>query len=235
MIGGACRHHARVATGTCHFPTTGPSEPRNALAQLLVPSAELLSDTAPDGLSAEVMPLVFPSAPPEVAASCSLDTIQQEMERLPHGTRRLAVQLRLPVDPQWLWAVLTDYENLDRFIPNLASSRELWRRGAQVAVEQVGVQTFCGMRFSARVQLVLTEERQQGRLVFEMLEGDFRCFQGAWQVGLDASGSWLLYELTVQGKPGMPIGLIEQRLQHDLACNVRGVQQEAHRRASLMA
>jgi ribosome-associated toxin RatA of RatAB toxin-antitoxin module len=235
VAGGACRHHARVATGTCHFPTTGPSEPRNALAQLLVPSAELLSDTAPDRLSAEVMPLVFPSAPPEVAASCSLDTIQQEMERLPHGTRRLAVQLRLPVDPQWLWAVLTDYENLDRFIPNLASSRQLWRRGAQVAVEQVGVQTFCGMRFSARVQLVLTEERQQGRLVFEMLEGDFRCFQGAWQVGLDAAGSWLLYELTVQGKPGMPIGLIEQRLQHDLACNVRGVQQEARRRASLTA
>jgi len=235
VIGGACRHHARVATGTCPFPTTGPSEPRNALAQLLVPSAELLSDPAPAGPSAEVMPLVFPSAPPEVSASCSLDTIQQEMERLPQGTRRLAVQLRLPVDPQWLWAVLTDYENLDRFIPNLASSRQLWRRGAQVAVEQVGVQTFCGMRFSARVQLVLTEERQQGRLSFEMLEGDFRRFQGAWQVGLDAAGSWLLYELTVQGKPGMPIGLIEQRLQHDLACNVRGVQQEARRRASLMA
>jgi hypothetical protein len=54
-------------------------------------------------------------------------------------------------------------------------------------------------------------------------------------VGRDAAGSWLLYELTVQGKPGMPIGLIEQRLQHDLACNVRGVQQEAQLRASRMA
>jgi len=36
----------------------------------------------------------------------------------------------------------------------------------------------------------------------------------------------------VQGKPGMPIGLIEQRLQEDLANNVRGVQQEAQCRAS---
>ena len=45
------------------------------------------------------------------------------MERLPQGVRRLAVQLRLVIDPQRLWDVLTDYENLAHFIPNLASSR----------------------------------------------------------------------------------------------------------------
>lgn len=178
--------------------------------------------------------ITFPSAPPEAVASCSLDTIQQDMERLPHGMRRLAVQLRMPINPQWLWSVLTDYDDLHRFIPNLDSSRQLWRRGVRVAVEQVGVQSFCGLRFSARVQLELTEDRPAGRLSFRLLEGDFRCFEGAWRVGSDAVGSWLLYELTVQGKPGMPIGLIEQRLQHDLACNVRGVQQEAQRRAQQM-
>jgi hypothetical protein len=37
----------------------------------------------------------------------------------------------------------------------------------------------------------------------------------------------------VQGKPGMPITLIEQRLKDDLASNLRGVQQEALRRAGL--
>jgi len=162
---------------------------------------------------------------------CSLDTIQQDMERLPQATRRLAVQLRLAIDPQWIWAVLTDYNNLDRFIPNLASSRQLWRRGNRVAVEQVGTQQFCGLRFSARVQLEITEEIEQGRLPFQLLDGDFRCFEGAWQVGVDATSTWLLYDLTVQGRPGMPIGLIEQRLQQDLASNLRGVQQEAQRRS----
>jgi hypothetical protein len=165
-------------------------------------------------------------------ASCTLDTIQQDMERLPMGMRRLAVQLRLAVDCQWLWSVLTDYDNLHRFIPNLASSRQIWRRANRVAVEQVGTQQFCGLRFSARVTLELEEERASGRLSFRMLDGDFRCFQGTWMVGSDATSSWLLYDLTVQGKPGMPIGLIEQRLQEDLANNVRGVQQEAQRRAT---
>ncbi|MEB3199577.1 MAG: SRPBCC family protein [Synechococcaceae cyanobacterium] len=142
------------------------------------------------------------------------------------------MQLRLGLDPQWLWSVLTDYNNLHRFIPNLSTSRQLWRRGNRVAVEQVGSQQFCGMRFSARVQLELQEEFEFGRLTFQQLEGDFRCFEGTWQVGRDGISTWLLYELTVQGKPGMPIGLIEQRLQSDLASNLRGVQQEAQRRAS---
>jgi ribosome-associated toxin RatA of RatAB toxin-antitoxin module len=153
------------------------------------------------------------------------------MERLPAGMRRLAVQLRLAVDAQWVWAVLTDYDNLHRFIPNLASSRQIWRRSNFVAVEQVGTQQFCGLRFSARVTLELEEDRPAGLLAFRMLDGDFRCFQGAWMVGSDATSSWILYDLTVQGKPGMPIGLIEQRLQEDLASNLRGVQQEAMRRA----
>jgi len=155
------------------------------------------------------------------------------MERFPQGTRRLAVQLRLDLDPQWLWAVLTDYNALHRFIPNLSSSRLLWRRGQRVSLEQVGTQQFCGMRFSARVELELWEERDQGRLGFQMREGDFRCFEGCWRIGVDATSTWMLYDLKVQGKPGMPIGLIEQRLQQDLACNLRGVQQEAQRRAAL--
>lgn len=155
------------------------------------------------------------------------------MERLPQGARRLAVQLRLDLEPAWLWSVLTDYNQLDRYIPNLASSRQLWRRGNRVAVEQEGTQQFCGLRFSARVQLELTEEIECGRLSFRMLSGDFRHFEGSWQVGNDSASTWLLYDLTVQGRPGMPIGLIEQRLQQDLACNLRGVQQEARRRAGL--
>lgn len=182
--------------------------------------------------SAEVEP---ESAPWPADASCSLDTIQQEMERLDQGARRLAVQLRLPLDPQWIWAVLTDYNNLNRYIPNLSSSRQLWRRGSRVGLEQVGSQQFCGLRFSARVELELEEDPERGELRFQMRSGDFRRFEGIWRVERDAVSTRLLYCLTVQGKPGMPIGLIEQRLQQDLASNLRGVQREASLRAQAAA
>ena len=153
------------------------------------------------------------------------------MERLPQGVRRLAVQLRLELQHELIWTVITDYDNLSGFIPNLASSRLLWRRGRQVGLEQVGCQQFCGLRFSARVELELVEDRENGALRFRMTQGDFRRFEGAWTVCRDPKGARLLYELTVQGRPGMPIGLIEQRLREDLAANLRAVQQEALRRS----
>lgn len=155
------------------------------------------------------------------------------MERLPGGCRRLAVQLRLDLDPQWIWAVLTDYDQLSRFIPNLQTSRLLWRRGHVVGLEQEGAQSFMGLRFKARVQLELTEHVAERRLSFVMSKGDFRRFEGVWQIGQHAAGTTLLYELTVQGCVGMPIGLIEQRLREDLAANLRAVQREAQRRAAL--
>ena len=175
-------------------------------------------------------------APPvsPVTSSCRLDTIQQEMERLPEGTRRLAIQLRMDVDPEWLWAVLTDYPNLSRYIPNLASSHQLWRRGHRVGLEQVGSQQFCGLRFTARVELELEEDHPNGELRFRMVKGDFRRFEGAWRIASSGDTTSLLYDLTVQGRPGMPIGLIEQRLRDDLANNLRGVQREAQRRAGLV-
>lgn len=163
---------------------------------------------------------------------CALDTIQQEMERLPNGTRRLAVLLRLSLDPELLWSVLTDYNNLSGFIPNLASSRQLWRKGTVVGLEQVGSQLFCGLRFSARVELELTEQKSNGCLSFRMSCGDFRRFEGVWRIDRDTSATRLFYELTVQGRPGMPIGMIEKQLREDLAANLRAVQQEALRRAT---
>ncbi len=185
-------------------------------------------------LASLVSPEAGPPALASVAGSCQLDTIQQDMERLPQGVRRLAVQLRQDLDAQWLWAVLTDYANLSRFIPNLASSRQLWRRGTRVGLEQVGTQQFCGLRFSARVELELEEDHTARELRFQMVRGDFRRFEGAWRIACSGSVTALLYELTVQGKPGMPIGLIEQRLRDDLANNLRGVQQEAQRRAGVL-
>ena len=152
------------------------------------------------------------------------------MERLPQGTRRLAAELKSSLPVQLLWDVLTDYENLSRFIPNLSTSELIQRQGQTVRLQQVGSQQLLGLRFSAQVQLELTEFRQDGLLQFRMVKGDFRRFEGSWQIRRRPDGSSLLYELTVQGCLGMPIGLIEERLRDDLSSNLNAVVQEAQRR-----
>ena len=154
------------------------------------------------------------------------------MERLPQGTRRLAAELKSSLPVQLLWDVLTDYENLSRFIPNLSTSELIQRQGQTVRLQQVGSQQLLGLRFSAQVQSELTEYRQDGLLKFRMVKGDFRCFEGSWQIRQRPDGCSLLYELTVQGCLGMPIGLIEERLRDDLSSNLNAVVQEAHRRNS---
>ena len=158
------------------------------------------------------------------------------MERLPHGVRRLAVQLRTPIKESLLWDVLTDYDKLSEFIPNLASSKVLERTGNRVRLNQVGSQQLLGLRFSAQVQLELVEYRAEGQLQFHLLKGDFRRFEGNWIMHELAEGTStsLLYELTVQGCIGMPVALIEQRLRDDLTANLLAVEMEGLRRQSLV-
>jgi len=170
----------------------------------------------------------------EESVAVKRQAIEQTMERLPHGARRLAVQLRTPIKEAVLWDVLTDYDHLSEFIPNLASSTVVARKEGRVQLNQVGSQQLLGLRFSAQVQLELVENRAKGQLNFHMIKGDFRRFEGNWIMRDLEKGTSLFYELTVQGCIGMPVGLIEQRLRDDLAANLLAVEQEALRRHSLV-
>ena len=170
----------------------------------------------------------------EEADAIKRQAIEQTMERLPHGARRLAVQLRTPIKEAVLWEVLTDYDHLSDFIPNLASSTVVARKEKRVQLNQVGSQQLLGLRFSAQVHLELVEDRAKGQLKFHMIKGDFRRFEGNWIMRDLDRGTSLLYELTVQGCVGMPVGLIEQRLRDDLAANLLAVEKEALRRQTLV-
>ena len=55
-------------------------------------------------------------------------TIEQTMEKLSSGTRRLAAQLTTSASLDSLWSVLTDYDRLDIYIPNLLSSRKIYQK-----------------------------------------------------------------------------------------------------------
>tara|TARA_Y100001968_G_scaffold326472_1_gene369589 strand:+ start:794 stop:1345 length:552 start_codon:yes stop_codon:yes gene_type:complete len=171
------------------------------------------------------------SATSQLAVSDVIErqTIEQTMEVLPNGTRRLAAQLRTAKGFDSLWRILTNYDQLSEFIPNLSSSTVVFRNGSQVHLKQVGSQDFLGFKFSAEVLLKLIEDRSQGILKFYLLKGDFRRFEGSWILREipDENHTLLLYELTVQGCIGMPVSLIEQRLRKDLKTNLLAVEEAA--------
>ena len=156
-------------------------------------------------------------------------TIEQTMEKLPDGARRLAAQLTTTASFNSLWSVLTDYERLSLFIPNLLLSKELFRKETNIHVKQIGSQDFLGFRFSAEVLLDLHEEKDNGLIKFNLIKGDFRKFEGYWKIQPTANPgkNSLIYDLTVKGCQWMPIGMIEKRLKRDLSDNLIAVERQA--------
>ena len=151
------------------------------------------------------------------------------MEKLSGGTRRLAAQLTTSASFDSLWSVLTDYDRLSLFIPNLLSSKQIFRNNNNVHLKQVGAQDFLGMKFSAEVTINLFEEKDIGLLRFNLIKGDFRKFEGSWKIKQinNTSKNSLIYDLTVQGCQWMPIKMIEKRLKKDLSENLIAVDKQA--------
>jgi len=156
-------------------------------------------------------------------------TIEQTMEKLSGGARRLAAQLTTTASFNSLWSVLTDYDRLNLFIPNLLSSKKIFSKKNNFHVRQVGSQDFLGLKFSAEVLLDLYEEKDNGLIKFNLIKGDFRKFEGYWKIqSIGNSGkNSLIYDLTVKGCQWMPIGMIEKRLKSDLSDNLIAVERQA--------
>ena len=156
-------------------------------------------------------------------------TIEQTMEKLSDGARRLAAQLTTTASFNSLWSVLTDYDHLNLFIPNLLSSKKLFRKESNLHVKQVGSQDFLGLKFSAEVLLDLYEEKNIGLIKFNLIKGDFRKFEGYWKIQSigNSDKNSLIYDLTVKGCQWMPVGMIEKRLKRDLSDNLIAVEKQA--------
>ena len=158
-------------------------------------------------------------------------TIEQTMEKLSGGTRRLAAQLTTSASFDALWNVLTDYDRLNLYIPNLLSSKKIYQKNNNVHLKQIGAQDFFGMKFSAEVTIDLFEDKELGILKFTLIKGDFRKFEGSWKIQKikNTLKNSLIYDLTVQGCQWMPIGMIEKRLKKDLSENLIAVDRQAKR------
>jgi ribosome-associated toxin RatA of RatAB toxin-antitoxin module len=151
--------------------------------------------------------------------------VSLEVESIDRRQRKIQAEIVLPHSPEQIWQVLTDYEGLADFIPNLAQSQRLDHPEGGIRVEQIGTQSALMMKFSARVVLDMQEEYPSA-LGFEMVEGDFKGFSGEWRlIPGPGAQTTLRYTLTVWPKRTMPISMVEKRLAVDLPHNLRAIGQ----------
>jgi ribosome-associated toxin RatA of RatAB toxin-antitoxin module len=164
-----------------------------------------------------------------------LKAVAVQIEKIAERQRQITAKIQIPQPVAQVWKVLTDYEALADFIPNLATSRLLEHPHDGIRLEQIGSQRFLRFNFSARVVLDLEEKFPQ-EITFRMIEGDFKDFSGSW--GLEPyslaqeMGTNLCYILRVWPKRTMPVGIIERRLAKDLQLNLLAIRQRVEALAS---
>jgi ribosome-associated toxin RatA of RatAB toxin-antitoxin module len=149
-----------------------------------------------------------------------------QTEKLEGQQRRIVAFTDIPATAEQVWQVLTDYDNLAKFIPNLSSSQRLSHPGGGIRLEQIGSQCFLNIKFCARVVLDMVEAFPQ-ELRFSMVEGDFRQFEGKWTLEPVESAQGdvirLGYDLVIRPPRAMPVALIERHIRHDLTRNLQAI------------
>lgn len=147
-------------------------------------------------------------------------------EKLTGRQRRILAEIQIPCSLEQVWQVLTDYDQLADFIPNLTKSQLIPHPEGGIRLEQIGSQCFLNVKFCARVVLDMVERFPQ-ELGFSMVEGDFRQFEGVWRLEPLASAgapmTRLCYDLTVLPPRAMPVGLIERHICKNLCDNLQAI------------
>ena len=157
-----------------------------------------------------------------------LPNVTVTVEKIAERQRQITAKIQIPHPVERIWKVLTNYEALPDFIPNLSKSSLLEHPQGGIRLEQIGSQRLLKFNFCARVVLDL-EECFPKEINFSMVEGDFKGFSGSWCLepyseGED-SGTTLCYTIQVWPKLTMPITIIERRLSNDLRINLLAIHQ----------
>jgi ribosome-associated toxin RatA of RatAB toxin-antitoxin module len=151
------------------------------------------------------------------------------VERLNRWERRIQAEILIPCPMAPVWQVLTDYESLADFLPNVAVSRRLPHPEGNIRLEQVGTQPLLQVQFRARVVLDITEIYPR-RIEFTCVEGDFSRFDGAWQLDPQGTATRLMYTVQVRPRRHLPVSLIEGRITQGIQMNLLAIREQAVQR-----
>jgi ribosome-associated toxin RatA of RatAB toxin-antitoxin module len=161
--------------------------------------------------------------------ACDLrDDVEVCTESAEGRQRKISARIQIDHPVERVWQVLTDYDHLADFIPNLAKSRQIDHPQGGIRLEQVGTESLLKLKFCAKVVLDMVEQFPH-QLDFQLVEGDFKQFFGSWllQPSADGRGTDLCYVVSVLPPLAMPVGMIERRLKSGLVLNLNAIRQRA--------
>lgn len=109
--------------------------------------------------------------------------------------------------PAAVWRILTDYDRMAEFVPDLRSARVLSRSGDEVMIEQLGEAHFLFFRRDIRL-VVQAREQPISQIDISLVDGDMRVYRCTWRLVPvpETGGTRVLYSGALAPKfyvPGM--------------------------------
>jgi carbon monoxide dehydrogenase subunit G len=118
---------------------------------------------------------------------------QISIETTGHGDLvSVTASAELHVDPRTAWNVISDYDHLAEFIPDMRSSRVLLRHGDELLVEQKGEFGFLFFRQPVDVKLAVIEYPPR-QIVARAVGGNLREMEGRYELEILPAGVRLSY------------------------------------------
>jgi carbon monoxide dehydrogenase subunit G len=145
------------------------------------------------------------------------------------GTLVLNISYRVPVSPREAWDVLTDFEHMPDFIPNLASSTVLQRTEKSIEVDQKGSISLGGLPIhyesKRRIEFVPYHSIRS-----HTLSGDIR-LESIMVLTPAGKGTLLSYHATAVPDLPIPNSLVSSYMSGMLESQFKAMGQEMVRRA----
>ena len=130
------------------------------------------------------------------------------------GVYTVSARFHVAEPPAVALAVLTDYENIPRFLPDVTSSVVRERSDSRAVVEQEAVSRM--MMFSKKVHFMLEIVEEGNAIRFRDRCGrSFEKYEGAWRLTASGGGTDITYELIAKPSFDVPEFLLKRLLKRD--------------------
>ncbi len=151
-----------------------------------------LSATVPSGQSAarltEAKKVATPAKDEKAAparAPLKGSAVDCRMETGSGRQRIFVVQATSRASPQKIWEIVTGYDHLKQFVPDMLASEREGQDGASTIVHAVYLTRFMFFVFKVNLHLRVMEHPQEHALQFERIAGDFESLRGSFQITSD--------------------------------------------------
>ena len=149
-----------------------------------------------------------------------------------HGVFTVVARFHVDQPAPVVLNVLTDYEQIPRFMPDVRKSVVRERAAGRAVVEQEAQSGF--MLFSKRVHLVLEIEEQPAALIFrDRCRTSFVRYEGAWRIAQEEGQTEVVYQLTAEPSFDVPGFVLQRLLRRNSTQMIEGLRREIESRADL--